>query len=292
MPHLSRDLDSGDARDAGERLARALGRAAVARLPADDRAADAADRRRLARGAEPGRRVHDAQPRALRVVPRQRQPRVDAFSMRCFWARFVVPLDDRLYASVYWWSIDDMVRATIASEDDGASLRKASKRRSAAVLAGSVEEWEALPRQEQAHRCAQRASWSLALEGPASCYDLTVDPGELDDLARAPGWPGSALAATLHAAAAAAMRHHGLADDVRLHLPEGAHASCPTTWRCAPCRRGPCSCGAPPTSRETWRFRRTRRCFSERARRRQARRGAPDAPRPVPPRRLPRRLPR
>ena len=173
------------------------------------------------------------------------EPRVDAFSLPCFWARFVVPLDDRVYAVVFWWSLDDLVASTIAADAEAEEARAAegrrrpaSHRRSDAPLAASVDEWFAMPRQDRAHRCAQREAWRLPLDDDklSAAYDLTVDPGELHDLARknegdertGAAWPqGSPGRAVLAAAREAARHHRFLGGDVCLRLPEAAHALAP-----------------------------------------------------------------
>lgn len=140
-------------------------------------------------------------------------PATDPYALPYMWARAVVEAPaGRVYAVVYWWSIDDMARETDA---DGWKAAASDAARDA-VLAG-------------------RDAWTLPLEtrwnDPDAAFDVTVDPTETHNLMDEAAWTDSAEGRRVLARAKDALDEHRLrgARAFRMRMPPRVRDMCADT---------------------------------------------------------------
>jgi len=130
------------------------------------------------------------------------------FAMPTFWLRVAFVLEERAYAVVYWWSIDDMVRATLGATEYADAWDGAVDDAARGRLLAACTRWR-LPIDEE--------------RPPDAVFDRDVDPGETRSLRTDPGWLASDECRRVRARAWALVRAHGV-EELAIVFPTHAHA--------------------------------------------------------------------
>ena len=112
----------------------------------------------------------------------QISPQEEAFDMSIFWARVVVPLRSRVYALVFWWSVNDMAELNTSS----ASEVNSSARNTSMLLKHRLSHLHSI-RQHGGIRDKQRSAriWTalpISAHTLRSAFDLTQDSLEEENL--------------------------------------------------------------------------------------------------------------
>lgn len=137
------------------------------------------------------------------------EPRVDPFALHFMWLRVVVATNDRVYALVSWWSMDELIESTVA--------------------AGWMKPLEVSMDTFKAGRVQGQPTWRLPydMRPPNAVYDLSIDSAETNNLVLVDGWLQSVEAIHLVDRARRVAKEFGYDRRMRIQFPKMVHTLSP-----------------------------------------------------------------